>query len=182
MVKRLLQILLGGFVVFMLLAIVDEWDYFSQAWFGKAEGAPAVSDAEQKEAADTLHLGLSLMSHLYQSGGDPRFAERIPVAEWVLDEIQADIDYLARNGILQDPELERLDVTAVETLTSERLELETEERWQIRLRSAVDGRDLEPARIHRATGRYLLVKGAQGWRIDGWDPLPAEAATDEASS
>ena len=68
--KALLKILLGGFVVFMSLSIAQEWEFFSSAWFGEAAPQAPLSDDERKGAADAVHMTLSLMRHLYLSGGD----------------------------------------------------------------------------------------------------------------
>ena len=100
--KALGKILLGGFVVFMGLAITEEWGMFSSAWFGESEPEASLTDEERKSAADAVHLTLSLMRHLYLSGGDPRFAERMPAARGIVEEILADVRYLARNQRVQD--------------------------------------------------------------------------------
>lgn len=169
--KALLKILLGGFVVFMSLSIVQEWEFFSSAWFGEpAPGAP-LTDDERKGAADAVHMTLSLMRHLYLSGGDPRFAERMPAADGIVEEIQADVRYLVRNQRVQDPELLRLDVTEVERLGQDRVEVHTRERWHVRIRWAHGGADAEPPRLHTIQGRYLVVRGGKGWRVEGWETV-----------
>ena len=94
-VKALLKILLGGFVVFMLLAIGQEWEFFSEAWFGAGEEKTTASDSDQQEASQAVSLMLNLMRHFYASGGDPRFADRMPASDGILQEMRSDIDYLA---------------------------------------------------------------------------------------
>ena len=79
--KNLLLILAGAFAVFMALAIVQEWEMFGAAWFGGGEEAPPpLAESERKAAADAVYMALSLMQHFYGSGGDPRYAERMPYA------------------------------------------------------------------------------------------------------
>ena len=102
--KGLLKILLGGFVVFMGLSISQEWEFFSSAWFGEPEPRAPLTDDERNAAAEAVHMTLSLMRHVYLSSGDPRFGERMPAAEGIVEEILADVRYLARNQRVQDPE------------------------------------------------------------------------------
>jgi hypothetical protein len=168
-VKALVKILLGGFVVFMSLSIAQEWEFFSSAWFGEPAPTAPLTDDERKGAADAVHMALSLMRHLYLSGGDPRFAERMPAAGGIVEEIQADVRYLARNQRVQDPELLRLDVTDVERLGEDRVEVRTRERWHVRVRWAHGGGDAESPRKPTIHGRYLVVRGGKGWRVEGWE-------------
>jgi len=180
--KPLLKILLGGFVVFMSLAIAQEWTLFSSAWFGKPAAELSLTDEERKEAADAVHLTLSLMRHLYLSGGDPRFAERMPAAEGIVEEILADVRYLARNQRVQDTELLRLDVTAVDPLGEGRVTVRTRERWQVRTRRAHGGGDADPLRSQVIHGRYLVVHGRKGWRVEGWEIVDPEEETNPAAA
>ncbi len=167
--KGLLKILGGGFVVFMLLAIADEWAFFSAAWFGAREEPTAeLPEADQKAAADALHLTLELMGHLYRSGGDPRFADRMPASDGVKEEMLADILYLGRQHLLQDTELRRLDVMSVDRLGEGRLELRTRERWRFRVVRADGSGAVEPPRTRTVEAAYLVVRGGSGWRVEGW--------------
>ncbi len=166
--KALLKILGGGFLAFMLLAIADEWAFFSAAWFGDGgDDAPAADEAEQKAAADAVHRTLTLMRHLYLSGGDPRFADRMPAADGVKEEMLADIVYLGRRHLLQDPDLQRLDVMPVEILAEGRLELRTRELWRFRVLRA-GGEEVEPQREQTVEATYLVTRGGSGWRVEGW--------------
>lgn len=179
--KRLLQILLVAWVVFMGVAMAQEWRFFAEAWFGDGDAAGALAEAERREAADTVVRMLSLMRHLYRSGGDPRFAERMPASPGLLDELRADVDYLARNHRIQDPELENLVVLAVERLDpqgGERLEVRTRERWVFRVLWAADGAAAEPPRRRTVEARYVLVPSGTGWRVEGWQPIVDEPAVE----
>ena len=167
--KALLKILGAGFLVFMVLAIADEWAFFSAAWFGDDEKAAAeLSEAEQKAAADTLHLTLNLMRHLYLSGGDPRFSDRMPASDGLKEEMLADIVYLGRRHLVQDPELLRLDVMSVETPAEDRLELTTRELWRFRVMRADGTGEVEPPSTRTVEAGYLLVRGGSGWRVESW--------------
>ena len=55
-VKALLKILSGAFALFMVLAIVQEWDFFASAWFGETASAWEPTKEEREAAAETLAL------------------------------------------------------------------------------------------------------------------------------
>ena len=56
--KALVKILLGGFVVFMGLAIAQEWTLFSSAWFGEPPTEASLTDDERKQAAEIIQQNL----------------------------------------------------------------------------------------------------------------------------
>lgn len=176
--KKLLLIFLGAFAVFMVLAIAEEWEFFAAAWFGAEEPPATLSESERKAAADTVYLALSLMQHFYATGGDSRFAERMPVGPAVIEEMRADVEYLRRNRRRQEPSLERLEVSSVEPLGPGRVEIETREWWQIEILSLAGGAPTEPATIQSLFGKYLVVRQDRGWRVEAWDFLEPEAAAD----
>ena len=181
-VKALAQILLGGFIVFMGLSIAEERESFFTAWFGGPEPRTELTEEQSKSAADAVHLALSLMRHLYLSGGDLRFAERMPVADGIVEEILADVRYLARNQRLQDNELLRLDVMAVERLGENRVEVRTRERWRVHVRWAHGGGEADPPRALTVHGRYLVVHGGKGWRVEGWEVLDPRDEADTGAA
>lgn len=178
--KNLLKILAGGFVLFQVLAIAQEWDYFATAWFGLVEEPEALSEEERQEAAGAVYLTLSLMRHLYASGGDPRFADRMPASQAVLAEMLSDVEYLERNRRRQDPVLEHLEVLAVDELAPGRVEVRTRERWAVRVLWAEGGTDAEPPRSQLVHGKYLVARRGEEWQVEGWDltgaPEPEPAA------
>jgi hypothetical protein len=99
----------------------------------------------------------------------------MPVAEWVIDEMQQDIVYLSRNRRLQDATLQQMDILSVEVLAEDRVEIVTREFWTVRMVRSGSGIETDPARSQVAHGRYLLNRTGQGWRIESWGPtLPAE--------
>jgi hypothetical protein len=168
-VKGLLKIVLGGFLAFMALAITQEWEFFSSAWFGQGESAPEASPEDREAAEATLRQMLTLMRHLYSSGGDPRFAERLPASDGLREEMLADIEYVARNHRRQDPALMRLEVVEVDPLGPQRLELRTREFWQVRFLSLVDGEPTDDPRWQIVAGRYLIVRTGRGWQVESWE-------------
>lgn len=167
--KSLVKILLGGFAAFMALAIVQEWDYFATSWFGRAQAQRRVSAEDHDAAAETVRQALVLMRHLYQSGGDPRFVERMPVSDPLRDELMSDIDYLRRNHRRQDPGLLELEVTSVDPLGADRFEVRTREFWQVKFFSLVSDEPSDEPKWQIVHGRYLVVRAGPGWRVDSWD-------------
>ena len=166
----LLKILGGGLAVFMTLAMVQEWDVFDRAWLGAPKAAPPLPETERKAAADTVYRMLRLMEHLYGSGGDPRFIERLPASAAVVEEIRADVEYLRQNHRRQEISLDRLDVTAIEARGPDDIEIETRETWSVRIVWAEEGTDTGSEQRQRVHARYRLARGNQGWRVEGWDP------------
>ncbi len=172
--KNLLKILACGAAAFMILAIAQEWTLFRDAWFGSQQTGPKMSESEQKEAADAIYQMLALMEHLYATAGDSRFAERMPASESVVEEMMQDIEYLRRNHRIQELLLDRLEILAIEELGKDRVEIWTQEFWNIRFLWLVGGREAEPRRPHRFNGKYLLSRGTKGWRVEGWDLAETE--------
>lgn len=169
--RALVKIVLGGFLAFMVLAVAQEWEFFSSAWFGKEERAATLSAAERDGAGQALYLYLQVSSHYYASGGDPRFADRLPASEGVVDELRDDVDYLRRNGRYQDPKLARMEIVSAEPLEGGQVELQTREWWHVRTLWIDDGRESDSPRVFKSFGRYLLEPGPAGWRVEAWEPL-----------
>lgn len=168
-VKSLLKILAGGTVVFLATAIAQEWQYFSTAWFGAPAVGAETSESERKSAADTVYEMLTLMEHFYGSGGDRRFAERMPASATVVNEMIEEVQYLGRTHRIQDMSLERLEVTAVEPVREETMEIHTREFWNIQFHQAVGGGGAEPQHPYLLYRKYLLSRRAGVWTVEGWD-------------
>jgi len=184
--KNLLKILVGGFVVFQVLAIAQEWDFFAAAWFGTDEEGTSLSLEDQRAAAAVVDEALTLLQHFYLSGGDARFADRMPVSEAFLEEARRDVAYLTRNGRVQDPVLEELVVQTVEAAAPGRATVGTRERWRVRELRARDGEPLGAPRIQRTYRQYRVSRQGSGWRVEGWElrepPAPDPAPPAEAMS
>jgi hypothetical protein len=167
--KSLLKIVLVGTAGFLILAIAQEWSFFSEAWFGSVSERDTLSPEERKEAADTVYQTLALTEHFYASGGDPRFAERMPASDAFVEEMRIDIQYLGRNHRIQEPSLERLDVIAVEGLDGGGVQIYTRELWKIQYRWAKDGSSIDTPDTQSIERKYLLRRGTRGWLVEGWD-------------
>ena len=168
--KDLVKILIIGLLVFMALALVQERQVFLSTWFGgDVQPAPEVAEDDRRAAEDTVSNMLSMMRHLYSSDGDPRFAERMPAGQVVIDELMEDITYLRRNHRRQDPRLMRLVVDEVTVAGSGRLRVRTTEHWVIRI-LWIDG-NTEAERPHSMIvhGVYRLARDTAGWKVMWWD-------------
>jgi hypothetical protein len=175
--KGLLKIVGGSFVLFMLLAIAQEWAFFSSAWFGDGEtAAPSLEETDRRAAADAVHGLLTVMRHYYASGGDPRFIERAPAAPGLLEEIRADVEYLARNHRYQEMDLERMDVLSIDPLRADTVELRTREQWTVRFVNAVGGSPIGSPASQTVHAKYLVVRGVRGWSVEGWEIVEPAAS------
>jgi hypothetical protein len=176
-VKQLLKIVGIGLAVFILMAIAEEWDFFYGAWFGPDDEALVLADEDREAAGEAVYLMLTIMRHLYSSGGDTRFAERMPASDGIIEEIMSDIEYLSRNHRRQDPELKRMEIESVEPLAPDRVEVRTRELWSFRFSWIGRGGDSDPPRIEVIHSLYLVVRTQSGWRVEGWrfvDPPEVE--------
>jgi hypothetical protein len=173
--KQLLKISAGGLVLFLALAMVEEREYFISTWFISSESQEAsardtatLSVEDRRAAIKTLQSTLQLMRHLYQSGGDERFAERMPASPGFLAELMADIEYLGRNHRIQDPELIELELGELKALDEDRVEIRTREAWRVKVLWAVTMEESEPSQVHRTRTKYFLRRGSRGWTVEGW--------------
>jgi hypothetical protein len=169
MVKNFVKILLGAFALFMVLSIVQEWNFFASAWFGKAESGWQPTEVEAKAMADTLGLYQRLASHLYGSGGDPRFADRIPAAPHLVDEMLGDIEYVKRNHRVQRPELIRMEVLSSEPLRANAVEFRTREYWVTSFFWLTGEESGDPPVSQVLHMKYLITREGQAWQVAGWD-------------
>jgi len=181
--SQLLKILGVALAVFIVVAIVQEREFFYESWFGGTEVPLEPSEQDRADAGRAVYLMLTIMGHLYSSGGDARFAERMPASDAVIEEMLEDIEYLSANHRRQDPELKQLEIRSVEALTPDRLELRTRELWSFRFLWLDGGRASDPPRIEVLHSRYLVVRTQSGWRVEGWrfDDPPEDDAEAGAS-
>jgi hypothetical protein len=168
-VKALLKIVGGGFVVFMVLAVSQEWAFFRSAWFGDDVTAESASDADLREAAEAVRTTLVMMRHLYTSGGDVRFAERMPASDAMVREMLDDIDYLHRNRRVQDPNPRSIDIREAIAIDAEHVEIRTRELWDIRTTWLDGGAKSDPPRITVVHGLYRVRRSSSGWTVQSWD-------------
>lgn len=122
----------------------------------------------QVEAA--VRQFLSLSRHLEASGGDPRFAERLPAAPEVTDEILAGVRFARSQGRVETPELVRLDVLGAAPLRAGLVELTTREYWVVRAHALSGGADLGSPRAAVVAWHYVLARRGGGWAVASAGP------------
>jgi len=177
-VKSLLKLIAGGTAVFMLLAVGQEWDFFKTAWFGADEPVSAPPEVDRKEVEESLRRTLIVIGHLYGSGGDRRFAERLAISSAILDEVIEDVRYLGRQHLVQEQTLTDLEILELDTLSADRVELRTREQWLVRVLSTTSQLAIGPAQSHVSHGRYLLSRGGKGWSVAAWEMVSPASPSD----
>lgn len=140
-----------------------------------ARTAPAASEA--KAASDAVFRFLQLSAHLQGSGGDERFAERLPASPDLVQELLDASAADARAGRAERARLVRAEVREVTRRAPAALEVATREYWITQV--AAPGSGPERPRADVVDARYAVVEEPGGWRVTGWrlelDP-PAGAA------
>jgi hypothetical protein len=164
--RGLIKILSLGLALFVAVTVAQEWDYFSSRWFGgaKLEIGPEGTEAEAVEAVRST---LALMAHFYSSGGDTRFAERMPAGPELIEEFQADVDYLAKNRRIQDPRLQKLELRSIRPAGEGVLAVSTREFWIHRTFWNDGEGESDPPRSEILFVRYQLVRDNVGWLVLG---------------
>lgn len=169
--KQFLFILLLATVIFMGLAMAQEWEVFKGLFIPSEE--PATVEAELPvEARDTLENFNTVLAHLYRYGGDERFLERLPASENVRAELRADLDYLAQNGIVQD--LEQVESTQISDrqLAFEVWEVKTEEEWEMAYYDHTGNPISTEPMSFVVNQRYVIRNTDNGWVVVTMEPSP----------
>ncbi len=180
--KSFIIIVVSALAVFMALAIAQERDVFLPL-IGITSSAPEmVTPATPPEIETTLRTFLAVMSHLYGSGGDPRFAERLPAGNEVVDEILADITYLEHNRRIQEMSLVNLQINSINSPTGGYAQVNATEYWVIRTRWDDKDGESDPARSEVHTVDYRLKVEGGEWRVIGWEHAPVVAGGDDRTN
>lgn len=168
--KAFLAIAAFAVLLFIVAGVAEERETFARNWFER----PAVSrgsDADRRDAANAVYLFRTLSSHLYASGGDARFGERLPASKAIVDELRADVDYLRRNNRIETPRLVRIEFLGSD-VAGDSAEVRTREYWVTEIHWP-DGSPAEPARSDLEFGRYRLTRDGSRWVVGAWDPVDA---------
>jgi len=132
-----------------------------------AEGgelAPASRDA----AVETVQRFLAVFRHLHASGGDARFAERMPADPPVVEEAMADVAFTRHQGRIEEPALVRVEVREVRAAGVDRAEVATKEYWVTRSSAVTPGGPAGPTVPSVVQIRYLVRRDSGGWRVADW--------------
>jgi len=135
------------------------------AWRASSEPAPTVSQRDRDGAIAAVRSFVSLSTHLRSSGGDERFADRIPADRAVVSELVTDVE-LGRRGGREEEEsrLVRVDVRDVRPSLAFLVEVRTKEYWVTRSRPG--GADV---RSDVLLVRYVVRRDGGAWKIADWD-------------
>src|SRR5512146_1365341 len=110
--RQLATIVSLGTVVFMAVAMAQEWQVFSP-WLGLGEKAPeqrSASPALEREAGETVRAFLDRMSEFYRSGGEGSAAAAIPASPAVVEDLARDVEFLGRQGKREELRLLQLEI------------------------------------------------------------------------
>jgi len=175
--KGFLKIVGVGAVLFMATAMIQEWRVFVGAWTGAGVTRPAVQDGEPKDTQveDTVRRYVSMARHFYQTGGDRRFAERIPASPEVVQELVDDVAYLAKNKRRQEDRLVALDVLHTSRPAENRARVRTRERWEARTRGLDESGAADPMVAQVIFVEYWLQREGSKWQVSRWELIDAPA-------
>ncbi len=138
------------------------------AWDG-ARVSPrerALTDVERIAAADAVHAYLTMSSHLRSSGGDPRFAERVPADDQVTGELLREIEFLRHVSRVEEPRLVRAEVRDVRAEAEGIANVLTKEYWITRVTARTP---FQPeTRSDVVLARYTVRRESGGWRVASW--------------
>lgn len=169
--SRFLRIVAGAVAIFIAMSMIEERETFATNWFSAAEKFRA-PEADQRAAAEAVHQFRTLAAHWYGTGGDRRFAERLPATPPVIDELRSDIEYVRQNGRIETPRLMRLDVTSVEVRSEAAAEVKTREMWVTEFHWIAGGTS-DATRSDVLFVRYRLLRDGARWLVSAWDPTDA---------
>lgn len=131
---------------------------------------------ERAEAERTVHELLALVRHLHGSGGDPRFAERVPAAPEVVDELLREIAWVRHQGWIEELQLARLELSPAERTEDGALELGAREFWIARRRPVADAAAEPRLSSSVLATRYRLEREGGRWRVVEWRHEAASGA------
>ncbi len=127
----------------------------------------ALTDVERKATAGAVRTFLTMSSHLRGSGGDQRFAERLPADDQVIDEMLAEIEFLRHVGRVEEARLVRADVRDVRAEAEGIASVLTKEYWITR--EMATRTPIQPqTRSDVVLARYTVRRDAGGWRVVSW--------------
>jgi hypothetical protein len=125
-------------------------------------------------AANAAALFASLTGHLRASGGDPRFADRLPADPPVIAELLADIAFVQHRERLENPRLVKFDLRSVEAVGPGLAEVRAREYWI----TTTQHRGEVSTRSDAVTVRYAVRRDAGTWRVADWAVADEPAGAD----
>jgi hypothetical protein len=156
---RLVTIVVATSLLFMVMTMLQEWQVFAPLLSADNEstvdsGVPEVPE----EAGEALERFSTVLVHLYRFAGDQRFLDRLAAGDSLKSEIVADLDYLARNGIVQSMRSLSHQQISEKRLQADVFELVTEEEWQLEYLDGSGAQVSARAMSFVITWRYVVKR------------------------
>lgn len=134
----------------------------------RGAGEVPVFPEDAEEAVATVREFVTLATHLEKSG-DERFAERLPAAPDLVEEILGGMAFADAAGLAEEPQPVRLQVEAVRTSRPSGVEVHAREYWVVRT-SRLREVPLAPrTRADVVRVRYVLEREGGRWRVIAWN-------------
>ena len=142
------------------------------AWqVSRAQPRPLL-DTDRRGIEDSLRFFLSLSAHLRASGGDARYADRLPADPGVTDELVGEVRLLALGRRVESPRLVKLELIEVRPTGLDGVEARTKEYWI----TEEQGTGRRP-RSDVVPASYELRRRQGRWQVVSWDiELPGATA------
>jgi hypothetical protein len=141
----------------------------ASAW-AASRGAPRaqpVAENVRKAVTEAVYGYAELAAHLHGSGGDPRFAERLPADPEVVSDVLGDIEFATHAGRIEEPRLFRAEFRDVHPAGFDTYDVDVKEYWVTRTISA--GGAILGTRSDVVLVRYVVRRGPGGWKVVAWD-------------
>ena len=147
----------------------QEWDAFQPLFSGPSKSSPPAGCP--KEAKQALQDFCTLLSHVYMSGGDVRFLDRLPASDPIKEEITLDLKYLSRNGRYQQMDLHKQTIDSESAPAADACTFEAKEYWIVRYLDLQRRALEEKPTVMVTSWRYILRKTAAGWEVVSMEPM-----------
>jgi hypothetical protein len=157
-VRRFLGVVAAGLALFAADALRARSD----------RGAKA-SEQDLADAREAVRSFVSLSRHLYASGGDRRFAERLPASKDLVAEILADADLQRRKlGGIEQQHLVRASFGSARAPEPGRVELDVREYWVFTRAAPAPSATPAPSTSAVLDVRYTVQREGPSWRVVAW--------------
>ena len=167
--RQLATIVSLGTVVFIAVAMAQEWEVFSP-WLGIQRRSPeqrSPSPELERQAGETVRAFLDRLGDFYRSGGDRSVAAALPASPEVVEDLARDVDFLGRQGKREELRLLQLEILSTKVGPEDFAELSTRERWEVRILDARGGA-VAPTAEQVLHCSYQLARAGAEWNVRAW--------------
>ena len=146
---------------------------FAVAVLESGRGPSAVEPSAPTEAIAGVRQFLTILHHFQSSGGNPRFAERLPAEPSLVAEIRGSVEW--ERHLDEQTDLEPVRVEIVSATGRDAVAIVRTRELAIahtrRRSGSPDARETKRGVVE--AWEYRVVHSATGWRVADWKPLPA---------